>query len=71
MRIALAVSAIGISGQALAQEKFEAKVSSFLGTQHFMTQWLAKWSEKLEKASGGRLAFKQFPGAQMGPPPAQ
>ena len=32
-----------------------------------MSQWLIKWAEKLEKASGGRLVFKHFPGSQMGP----
>ncbi len=59
-----------LSGQALAQEKFEIKVAEFVGAQHFMTQWLVKWGEKLEKASGGRLAFRHFPGAQMAPAPA-
>jgi len=54
---------------AAAQEKFEVKVAEFVGPQHFMTQWLVKWGEKLEKASNGRLAFKHFPGAQMAPAP--
>jgi TRAP-type C4-dicarboxylate transport system substrate-binding protein len=36
-----------------------------------MSQWLVKWGEKLEKASNGRLQFKHFPGATMGPTPAQ
>ncbi len=35
-----------------------------------MTKWLVQWGEKLEKASGGRLVFKHFPGAQMAPAPA-
>lgn len=55
---------------AQAQEKFEVKVAEFVGAQHFMTQWLVKWGEKLEKASNGRLVFKHFPGAQMAPAPA-
>ena len=55
---------------AQAQEKYEIKVAEFVGAQHFMTAWLMKWGEKLEKASGGRLAFKHFPGAQMAPAPA-
>ena len=55
---------------AQAQDKFEVKVAEFVGAQHFMTQWLVKWGEKLEKASNGRLVFKHFPGAQMAPPPA-
>src|SRR5258708_37163481 len=58
------------SCQTLAQEKFELKVAEFVGAQHFMTQWLGKWGEKLEKASNGRLAFRHFPGAQMAPAPA-
>src|SRR5437016_14102490 len=55
---------------AQAQEKYEIKVAEFVGAQHFMTAWLMKWGEKLEKASGGRLVFKHFPGAQMAPAPA-
>jgi TRAP-type C4-dicarboxylate transport system substrate-binding protein len=52
-----------------AQQKHEVKVATFVGPQHFMSQWLVRWAEKLEKASGGRLAFKHFPGSQMGPTP--
>jgi TRAP-type transport system periplasmic protein len=32
-----------------------------------MSQWLIRWSDDLEKQSGGRLAVKRFPGSQMGP----
>ncbi len=70
MKFRLAVFFIFVSGPALAQEKFELKVAEFVGAQHFMTQWLVKWGEKLEKASNGRLAFRHFPGAQMAPAPA-
>jgi TRAP-type transport system periplasmic protein len=66
---AAAAVAAACSASAFAQEKFEVKVAEFVGAQHFMTQWLVKWGEKLEKASNGRLAFKHFPGAQMGPTP--
>jgi TRAP-type transport system periplasmic protein len=69
-RFALLAAAAALVSTAHAQEKFEAKVAEFVGAQHFMTQWLVKWGEKLEKASGGRLVFKHFPGAQMAPPPA-
>ena len=55
---------------AAAQEKFEVKVAEFVTPQHFMSKWLVQWGEKLEKASGGRLTFKHFPGAQMAPAPA-
>src|SRR6266446_5086644 len=60
--------AFGLS--ASAQDKYEVKVAEFVGPQHFMTQWPVQWGEKLEKASGGRLVFKHFPGAQMAPAPA-
>lgn len=56
-------------GAAHAQQKFEVKVAEFVGAQHFMTQWLMQWGEKLERASNGRLVFKHFPGAQMAPAP--
>ncbi|MBL8380629.1 MAG: TRAP transporter substrate-binding protein [Burkholderiales bacterium] len=52
-----------------SQEKFEVKVANFVGPQHFQSQWLVKWGEALEKRSNGRLVFKHFPGAQMGPTP--
>ncbi len=52
-----------------AQQKIEMKLAYFVGDQHAMSQWLIKWSEALEKGSGGRIAVKRFPGAQMGPTP--
>jgi TRAP-type C4-dicarboxylate transport system substrate-binding protein len=63
------VVALGLAAGAQAQDKFEVKVAEFVGAQHFMTKWLVGWGEKLEKASNGRLAFKHFPGSQMGPTP--
>jgi TRAP-type C4-dicarboxylate transport system substrate-binding protein len=53
-----------------AQQKYEMKLAYFVGDQHAMSQWLVKWSEALEKGSGGRIAVKRFPNAQMGPTPA-
>jgi TRAP-type C4-dicarboxylate transport system substrate-binding protein len=64
------LAALGIGGAAHAQDKYEVKVATFVGPQHFMSQWLVKWGEKLEKDSNGRLVFKHFPGSQMGPTPA-
>lgn len=52
---------------AQAQQKFEMKLAYFVGDQHAMSQWLIKWSEQLEKGSGGRITVKRFPGSQMGP----
>ena len=66
----VALAAALVCLPAAAQQKVEVKVAEFVGPQHFMTQWLVKWGEKLEKASNGRLAFKHFPGAQLGPAPA-
>jgi len=70
MRALIAAAAALTCVSAAAQQKYEVKVAEFVGPQHFMTQWLVKWGEKLEKASNGRLVFKHFPGAQMGPAPA-
>jgi TRAP-type C4-dicarboxylate transport system substrate-binding protein len=58
-----------VSGGAQAQQKFEMKLAYFVGDQHAMSQWLIKWSEHLEKESGGRITVKRFPNAQMGPTP--
>ena len=68
VRYALA-ALLAVAPIAQAQQKYEVKVAEFVGSQHFMTQWLMKWGEKLEKASNGRLVFKHFPGAQMAPAP--
>jgi len=70
-RILAVATALAVTGGAQAQDRFEVKVTSFVVPQHFMSQWLVKWGETLEKASNGRLAFKHFPAATMGPTPAQ
>lgn len=62
--------ALGFAAGVQAQQKYEVKVATFVGPQHFMSKWLVQWGEKLEKASNGRLAFKHFPSSQMGPTPA-
>src|SRR2546421_9268792 len=65
---ALAVAAALLLGApALAQQKIELKLAYFVGDQHAMSQWLIKWSDQLEKESGGRITVKRFPGSQMGP----
>jgi len=67
---ALAASlSLGFAAAAQAQQKFEMKLAYFVGDQHAMAAWLVKWSEQLEKGSGGRISVKRFPGAQMGPAP--
>ena len=64
-----AAIALAAAGAVQAQQKFEMKLAYFVGDQHAMSKWLVKWSEQLEKGSGGRIVVKRFPGAQMGPTP--
>ena len=66
--IAAALS-LGLCAAAQAQQKFEMKLAYFVIDQHAMSQWLIKWSDQLEKGSGGRIVVKRFPAAQMGPTP--
>jgi TRAP-type C4-dicarboxylate transport system substrate-binding protein len=63
----IGASAVAAPHVVLAQQKFEMKLAYFVGDQHAMSRWLIKWSETLEKESGGRIAVKRFPGSQMGP----
>ena len=63
--VALALGAPAVH----AQQKYEMKLAYFVGDQHAMSQWLIRWSEQLEKGSGGRIVVKRFPSAQMGPTP--
>ena len=69
LKILATAAALAIAGTAQAQQKTEMKLAYFVGDQHAMSQWLIKWSEQLEKGSGGRIAVKRFPSAQMGPTP--
>ncbi len=64
----LAVSLCFAAG-AGAQQKIEMKIAYFMPDQHVMGQWFVKWSEQLEKGSGGRIVVKRFPNAQIGPAP--
>jgi len=66
---AAAILLLGGASAARAQQKFEMKLAYFVGDQHAMSQWLIKWSDQLEKDSGGRITVKRFPNAQMGPTP--
>ena len=64
-----AAVALALASAAQAQDKQEVKLAIFVGPQHFMSQWLVKWGERLEKASDGKLVVKTFFGASMGPAP--
>jgi len=68
-RLLVLAAGLAFAASAAAQ-KTEMKLAYFVGDQHAMSQWLIKWSEALEKGSGGRIAVKRFPSAQMGPTPA-
>jgi TRAP-type C4-dicarboxylate transport system substrate-binding protein len=61
------VSGVVAAPAVQAQQKFEMKLAYFVGDQHAMSKWLIKWSDNLEKESGGRITVKRFPGSQMGP----
>jgi len=64
-----AALALAVCTVAQAQQTIEMKLAYFVIDQHAMSQWLIRWSEQLEKGSGGRIAVKRFPAAQMGPTP--
>ena len=66
---AAALLSLAFCAGAQAQQKIEMKLAYFVGDQHAMSQWLVRWSEQLERGSGGRIAVKRFPAAQMGPTP--
>jgi TRAP-type C4-dicarboxylate transport system substrate-binding protein len=69
VRTSLALSLaviIAVAPRAWAEQRYEMKLAYFVGDQHAMSQWLVKWSENLEKDSGGRIAIKRFPASQMG-----
>jgi TRAP-type C4-dicarboxylate transport system substrate-binding protein len=59
--------ALTVTSHAWAQPKHDLKLAYFVGDQHAMSQWLIRWSEKLERDSAGRIAIKRFPASQMGP----
>ena len=65
----LGAFALAMPAGAIAQQKFEMKVGHFTPAGHPMSNWIQAWADKLEKDSGGRIAAKVFPGAQLGPPP--
>ncbi len=56
------------SASALAQSK-ELKIAHFVTPKHSVSQWIERWSKKIEAGTGGEVSFKIFPGGQLGPPP--
>lgn len=57
------------AASAQAPRVHEMRLAYYIGDQHPMSQWLIRWSERLERESGGRIVVRRFPGAQMGPAP--
>jgi TRAP-type C4-dicarboxylate transport system substrate-binding protein len=64
--LAVTLACVGATA-AWAQQSVEMKLAYFVGDQHTMAQWLIRWSEDLERQSGGRISVRRFPGSQMGP----
>ena len=60
-------SLIAAPSVARSQTTIDLKLAYFVGDQHAMSKWLIKWSETLQKESGGRIKVTRFPGSQMGP----
>jgi TRAP-type C4-dicarboxylate transport system substrate-binding protein len=65
--ILLVALAILLAANLASAHAIELKLAYFVGDQHAMSQWLIKWTNNLEKESGGLITVKRFPGSQMGP----
>ncbi len=70
VKVLIVIAAALSASLCQAQQNYEMKLAYFVIDQHAMSQWLIRWSEQLEKGSGGRIVVKRFPNAQMGPTPA-
>jgi TRAP-type C4-dicarboxylate transport system substrate-binding protein len=58
---------IGAPTAALAQEKtFELKLSHWVPASHPLQKALEDWGAAVEKASGGSITYKVYPGQQLG-----
>src|SRR5215213_368135 len=64
---AVLLSSLLLGASLTPASAIDLKLAYYVGDQHAMSQWLIKWSENLEKQSGGRITVKRFPGSQMGP----
>ena len=60
------------AGTARAADVITLKLSHFVPPVHAFHKWVVKWTEKIEKESGGRLKFEIYPNGQLvGPPNRQ
>lgn len=68
---ALAATIVFVAGTTRA-ETITLKLSHFIPPVHAFHKWAVKWTEKIEKESGGRLKFEIYPNGQLvGPPNRQ
>jgi TRAP-type C4-dicarboxylate transport system substrate-binding protein len=68
---AIAASIVLLTTAAKA-ETITLKLSHFVPPVHAFHKWVVKWTEKIEKESGGRLKFEIYPNGQLvGPPNRQ
>jgi TRAP-type C4-dicarboxylate transport system substrate-binding protein len=65
---ALAVAIVFAAASARA-ETITLKLSHFVPPQHAFHKWVVKWTQKIEKESGGRLKFEIYPNGQLVGPP--
>lgn len=61
------LAAPALLGRAAAQSAVELKVSHYLPPNHTFQKELVRWSEDLDKGSGGRLKLRIYPASQLGP----
>ena len=69
IRTIAAGAALAYGVTAHAQEPIDMKIAVWIGDQHPVGQWIARWSEQLQKDLGGRVKVRRFPASQMGPAP--
>jgi TRAP-type C4-dicarboxylate transport system substrate-binding protein len=70
--LALAAAVVLNAGAARAADVITLKLSHFVPPVHAFHKWVVKWTEKIEKESGGRLKFEVYPNGQLvGPPNRQ
>jgi TRAP-type transport system periplasmic protein len=69
----LALAAVlALSVGSARAETITLKLSHFVPPVHAFHKWVVKWTEKIEKESGGRLKFEIYPNGQLvGPPNRQ
>jgi TRAP-type transport system periplasmic protein len=64
---ALVMTAAALSAGAATAETIELKLSHYVPPNHTMHKFLETWAADVAQRSGGRLAIRIFPAAQLGP----